>query len=115
MSILNIAIILTGSLGLVFMLISLIGIIRLPDFFTRLHAQGVGDTLGAILMIISMMLAAGAGLLSVKIFLVLVIIMLTNPVGTNLMMMAGMNNREYREYKNKKSKKDGDREEDECH
>jgi monovalent cation/proton antiporter MnhG/PhaG subunit len=65
------AVIITGSLGLLFMLISLIGIIRLPDFFTRLHAQGVGDTLGALLLIISMMTAAGAGLMSVKLFLVI--------------------------------------------
>ena len=34
-------------LGLLFMLASLIGIAALPDFFTRLHAQGIGDTLGA--------------------------------------------------------------------
>jgi multicomponent Na+:H+ antiporter subunit G len=93
------AVIITGSLGLLFMLISLIGIIRLPDFFTRLHAQGVGDTLGALLLIISMMTAAGAGLMSVKLFLVIAIILITNPVGTNLMMIAGMNNKEYREYK----------------
>ena len=93
------AVIITGSLGLLFMLISLIGIIRLPDFFMRLHAQGVGDTLGSLLLIISMMTAAGAGLMSVKLFLVIAIILITNPVGTNLMMIAGMNNKEYREYK----------------
>ena len=107
MSALNIATIITGSLGLLLMLISLIGIIRLPDFFTRLHAQGVADTLGALLIIISMMLAAGSGLMSVKLFLVIVMILVTNPVGTNLMMMAGMNNREFREYKKyKKTKKE---------
>jgi len=102
------AVIITGSLGLLFMLISLIGIIRLPDFFTRLHAQGVGDTLGALLLIISMMTAAGAGLMSVKLFLVMVIILITNPVGTNLMMIAGMNNKEYREYKKDKKEKKAD-------
>ena len=102
------AVIITGSLGLLFMLISLIGIIRLPDFFTRLHAQGVGDTLGALLLIISMMTAAGAGLMSVKLFLVMVIILITNPVGTNLMMIAGMNNKEYREYKKDKREKKAD-------
>ena len=107
----EIASIITGSLGLLFMLISLIGIIRLPDFFTRLHAQGVGDTLGALLLIASMMMAAGAGLMSVKLFLVIVIILVTNPVGTNLMMIAGMNNREYREYKKKKPAKNAAEEE----
>jgi len=102
------AVIITGSLGLLFMLISLIGIIRLPDFFTRLHAQGVGDTLGALLLIISMMTAAGAGLMSVKLFLVMVIILITNPVGRNLVMIAGMNNKEYREYKKDKKEKKAD-------
>ena len=90
------------------LLISLIGIIRLPDFFTRLHAQGVADTLGALLIIISMMMATGAGLMSVKLFLVIVMILVTNPVGTNLMMMAGMNNKEYREYKKYKKAGKGD-------
>lgn len=110
MSAMDIAIIVTGSLGLLFMLISLTGIIRLPDFFTRLHAQGIGDTLGALLIIISMMLAAGTALMSIKIFLVLVIILVTNPVGTNLMMIAGMNNKEYREYKKNRNIKKEEKE-----
>lgn len=93
--------IILAAAGLVFMTISFIGIIRLPDFFCRLHAQGIGDTLGALLLIAAMMTAAGFGIMSVKIFLIFVVIALTNPVGTNLMMTAVMNNREYREYKRK--------------
>ena len=88
--------------GLIFMAISFIGIIRLPDFFCRLHAQGIGDTLGALLLIIAMMIAVGSGLMSIKIFLIFVVIALTNPLGTNLMMIAAMNNKDYREYKKKK-------------
>lgn len=97
----NILTIVFALAGLTFMAISLIGIIRLPDFFTRLHAQGVGDTLGALLLILAMMTATGLGLMSVKIFLIFVVIALTNPLGTNLMMIAAMNNKEYREYKKK--------------
>lgn len=103
MTLINYATIITGALGLSFMLISLIGLIRLPDFYTRLHAQGIGDTLGALLMIISMMLATSSGLMSLKLLLVFMIIVLTSPLGTNLMMIAGMNNKEYREYKRKKN------------
>jgi multicomponent Na+:H+ antiporter subunit G len=103
MTLINFATIITGALGLIFMLISLIGLIRLPDFYTRLHAQGIGDTLGALLMIISMMLATSSGLMSLKLLLVFLIIVLTSPLGTNLMMIAGMNNKEYREYKKKKN------------
>ena len=60
--------------GMIFMLASLTGIIRLPDFFTRLHAQGVGDTLGAFLILAGMMVWTGVCLLSVKILLIFIII-----------------------------------------
>lgn len=102
MSASNIITMILVSAGLVFMLISLIGIIRLPDFYTRLHAQGIGDTLGALLIILGMMAASGFRVMSIKLFLVFVFIAVTNPLGTNMMMIAGMNNREYREYKKKK-------------
>ncbi len=98
----NVITIILAAAGLVFMTISLIGIIRLPDFYTRLHAQGIGDTLGALLVILAMMVATGLRVMSIKMFLVFVLIALTNPLGTNLMMIAGMNNKEYREYKKKK-------------
>ena len=101
MTVQNVLTVIFAAAGLVFMTISLIGIIRLPDFFARLHAQGIGDTLGALLMIIAMMIATGLGLMSIKIFLVFTVIALTNPLGTNLMMIAAMNNKELREYKKK--------------
>ena len=100
-----------ASGGLFFMAVSFIGIIRFPDFYTRLHAQGVGDTLGALLLIAAMMTAAGSGLMGLKLFLVFIIIALTNPLGTNLMMLAAMNNKDYREYKKKKP--DGTKKEEE--
>ena len=81
--------------GFLFMLASLIGIIRLPDFFARLHAQGVGDTVGAFLIIAGMAVSIGAGLLSVKMLLIFAVIVLTNPLGTNLMMIAAINRVDY--------------------
>lgn len=84
--------------GMIFMLASLTGIIRLPDFFTRLHAQGVGDTLGAFLILSGMMVWTGVCLLSVKILLIFIIILLTNPIGTNLMMIAAINRKDYQGY-----------------
>ena len=85
-------------LGMLFMLASLIGIVRLPDFFTRLHAQGVGDTLGAFLILAGMIAAVGANLLSFKILLIFIVIVLTNPIGTNLMMIAAINKEDYQGY-----------------
>ena len=104
-------------LGLVFMTASLIGIARLPDFFTRLHAQGVGDTIGAFLILAGMMAAAWGGLLPVKILLIFIVIVLTNPIGTNLMMIAAINKEDYLGYRTKmsaetKTDKSADRPED---
>ncbi len=87
--------------GLIFMLASLIGIAKLPDFFTRLHAQGIGDTLGAFLILAGMMAASWGGLLPVKIFLIFIVIVLTNPIGTNLMMIAAINKEDYLGYRSK--------------
>ena len=90
-------------LGILFMAASLIGIIRLPDFFARLHAQGVGDTLGAFLILAGMMVWSGLSLLSVKILLIFFIILLTNPIGTNLMMIAAINRDDYQGYASRRS------------
>ena len=87
--------------GLIFMLASLIGIAKLPDFFTRLHAQGIGDTLGAFLILAGMMAASWGGLLPVKIFFIFIVIVLTNPIGTNLMMIAAINKEDYLGYRSK--------------
>ena len=39
--------------GSIFVLIGAFGLIRLPDFYTRLHAAGITDTLGAELISVS--------------------------------------------------------------
>ena len=87
-----------AAAGFVVMLISLTGLIRFPDFFTRLHIQGVGDTLGALLIILGMMAATGSQMLSLKLLLIFLIIMLTNPIGTNLMMIAAIYYEDYQAY-----------------
>ena len=106
MTIQEIITVIFASAGALFMLISLIGLIRFPDFYTRLHAQGVGDTLGALLIIIGMAAATGLNIMSVKIFLIFAIIVLTNPIGTNLMLMAVIRHEDYLEYNQKQVVKD---------
>lgn len=90
--------IILAALGLFFMLTSLFGLSVYPDFFSRLHVQGVGDTLGALLIVLAMMVQTGFTLLSLKIFLVFVLIMLTNPLGTNMMIIAAINKKDYQAY-----------------
>ena len=40
-----------GILGLVFFLGTAVGMVRFPDFYTRMHAAGKGDTLSTMLML----------------------------------------------------------------
>lgn len=55
MSIQNIMAIAIISFGFVLMATAAVGVIRFPDFFTRLHASGVGETFGALMMTIGIM------------------------------------------------------------
>lgn len=81
--VLNIASIAMMATGLIFVLAGAIGVLRLPDFFTRMHAAGVTDTLGAELIIFALMLQAGFSLLSAKLLLIGFILFLTSPTATH--------------------------------
>ena len=70
-------------IGGVFLLVSCIGLLRLPDFYTRAHAVGKAETLGSALVLTGLALHNGANLVSVKILLILVIIFITNPTATH--------------------------------
>lgn len=60
-----------------------IGLVRFPDFFTRLHAAGVTDTAGAELMIFAMMLQAPNWLIVAKLFFIGAFMFFASPVSTH--------------------------------
>lgn len=74
------ALMLTGA---VFLMAGALGMLRLPDFYTRLHAAGVTDTLGAEMIIIGLMLQSGWSLVTVKLALLGLFIFLTSPTATH--------------------------------
>lgn len=69
--------------GVVFVLAGSIGVLRLPDFYTRMHAAGVTDTLGAELIMIGLILQSGWSALSLKLALIGVFIFLTSPTASH--------------------------------
>ena len=69
--------------GSIFVLIGAFGLIRLPDFYTRLHAAGITDTLGAELILLGLMFQAGLSLVTVKLILISLFIFLTSPTATH--------------------------------
>ena len=69
-------------IGGVFCIIGMIGLMRLPDLFTRLHGSSVTDTLGAGFLIFGMALQSGLSLTTAKLIIIFGLILLTSPVAT---------------------------------
>jgi len=76
--------------GGVFCVIGMIGIIRLPDMFARLHGASVTDTLGAGFIIIGLILQAGFTLVAAKLIIIMGLILLTSPVATHALAQAAL-------------------------
>ncbi|MAK64014.1 MAG: cation:proton antiporter [Maricaulis sp.] len=69
--------------GLVFVLAGAIGVNRLPDFYTRMHAAGVTDTLGAELIVLGLLLQSPDWQTFAKLALVGLLLFLTSPTATH--------------------------------
>lgn len=76
--------------GAILAVIGGIGMIRLPDLFSRMHAAGVADTLAVALIVVGMMLQAGFGLNFAKLVLILAFIFFTSPTATHAVAKAAL-------------------------
>lgn len=74
--------------GSAFYVIGAIGLLRMPDVFTRMHAASVADTVGGGLLIGGMMLQAGWSLVTLKLLTILLILLYTGPVATHALARA---------------------------
>ena len=79
--------ILTGS---AFLLIGSIGLVRLPDMFTRSHATGVTETLATYLLILGMALQAGLSLVTVKLIVIALFMFFASPTSTHALTRAAL-------------------------
>ena len=66
-----------------------IGIHRFPDFYARLHAVGVTDTLCTALFLLGLGLQAGLTLAAFKLFLIFVFLIFTSPTASHSLAYAG--------------------------
>lgn len=73
-----------------FVLAGGIGVLRLPDFFTRLHGAGVTDTMGAGLILFGLMFQAGWSQVTVKLILILMFMFFTSPTATHALAKAAL-------------------------
>lgn len=78
-----------------FYVVGAIGLNRMPDIFTRMHAVSVSETLGVGLLILGMMLQAGMTLVSVKLAIILVVMTWTGAVATHALARAALHDGEH--------------------
>ena len=81
-----ICLLLGGALGIV----GGIGMHRFPDFYTRLHAASITDTLCAALFLLGLGFQAGLSLASLKLFLIFIFIFITSPTASHSLANAAM-------------------------
>ena len=76
--------------GSFFVLVGGIGLLRFPNFFTRLHAVGVTDTLGSWLMLSALMMQSGFNQTTLKLALIGVIFLFTSPTSSHALAKAAL-------------------------
>lgn len=76
--------------GGLFCAIGALGLVRMPDFFTRMHAAGVTDTLGAGLVLLGLVFQAGFSLVAVKLLMIGLLIFFTSPTATHALAKAAL-------------------------
>lgn len=70
--------------GLVFMLGGAIGVLRFPDFYTRLHAAGVSDAVGGVLVVLGLVVIAGDWGMALRLVLLAALVVALAPTMTQL-------------------------------
>ncbi|MDQ3607273.1 MAG: monovalent cation/H(+) antiporter subunit G [Gemmatimonadota bacterium] len=78
--------------GVFFMFVSSLGLIRLPDFYSRLHAPTKAATLGLFFLLIAVALAVPEAVMVTKALLVVAFIAATAPVGAHILARAAYRN-----------------------
>ena len=74
--------------GIFFMAVTALGIIRLPDFYSRLHAVSKAETLGLSLLTLGLGIYQGVGLVMVKLLMATALILITAPTAAHLLARA---------------------------
>lgn len=84
----DIVILLLALSSCFFFLVGTTGLIRLPDVFSRMHATTKSDTLGAGLALLALIVYKGFDPVSLKLLIVLIFILITNPVAAHIISKA---------------------------
>ena len=76
--------------GSFFLMVSSVGLIRLPDFYTRAHAVGKSDTLGVMLVLAGLAVYSGLNLTTFKLVIIILFVLIANPTATHAIARAAL-------------------------
>ena len=69
-----------------------VGILRFPDFYTRMHAAGVTDTLATAMILIGLMLQSPDTLVVIKLIIILLMTLFISPTASHALASAAIHN-----------------------
>lgn len=75
-------------IGALFALSGGVGLLRFPDFYTRVHAVGVTDSAGAGLILVGLLLQVPDWGVAARLVLILLFLLLTSPTATHALARA---------------------------
>ncbi len=87
----SIAIIIVGILlflGCFLIFVASVGIVRFPDFYSRLHPAGKTDSMGQAMILVSLMIYEGFTLATIKLIIIVLFIFIVNPTATHALANA---------------------------
>ena len=67
-----------------------LGLLRLPDFFSRLHASGLTETIATPMLLIGLMLQMDWSLDLLKVLFIGILVLATNPTAAHAMAKAAL-------------------------
>lgn len=74
--------------GCFFILVSSIGLIRFPDFYSRIHPAGQSDTIGQGLVLLGLLIYEGVSFDTIKLLIIIVFVFIVNPTATHALAKA---------------------------
>lgn len=76
--------------GALFVLIGSLGLVRLPDFFSRTHAAGITDSAGSLLMLAGLLCLADTPGVAVRLLLIAVFLLFASPTASHALAQAAI-------------------------
>jgi multicomponent Na+:H+ antiporter subunit G len=84
----NVAAVIVAALGIILMMVAGIGLLRMPDLLTRMHASSKAGTLGAALVLLAVALHFGDAAVTVRVVVVCAFLLLTAPIASHVIARA---------------------------